>query len=49
MRARGMEAAVLPLPEGYADLDHFIRATDLHDFRTLLRKVRKPRKQPSLP
>ncbi len=49
VRARGMDAAVLPLPEGYADLDHFIRGTDLHDFRKLLRKVRKPRKQPSGP
>lgn len=47
VRACGMEAAVLPLPESYLDLDHFIRATDLHDFRALLRKVRKPRKQPS--
>ncbi|HNY64781.1 MAG TPA: CHC2 zinc finger domain-containing protein [Deltaproteobacteria bacterium] len=41
VRSCGMEAALLPVPDSFADLDHFIRGTDLHDFKNLLRKVRK--------
>jgi DNA primase len=35
----GMEAIFLPLDEQYEDLDHFIRATELHDFRKLLKRT----------
>jgi DNA primase len=42
-----MEAAVLPVPDSFEDLDHFIRGTDLHDFKNLLRKVRKAEYQHS--
>jgi len=44
LESKNIETAVLPMPDDYTDLDHFIRATDLHDFKKLLRKVRKPRK-----
>jgi DNA primase len=39
IESRGMEAAFLPLEERYQDLDHFIRATELKDFRKLLKKT----------
>jgi DNA primase len=41
LQSYGMETVVLPMPDKYEDLDHFIRATDLHDFKRLLKKVRK--------
>lgn len=34
---RGMQAVFLPLQEQYEDLDHFIRATELKDFKKLLK------------
>ncbi len=39
VESRGMQAAFLPLGEEYEDLDHFIRATELKDFRRLLKKT----------
>ncbi|MFY9397384.1 MAG: CHC2 zinc finger domain-containing protein [Desulfomonilia bacterium] len=39
VEASGMEAIFLPLEEQYEDLDHFIRSTELHDFRKLLRRT----------
>lgn len=38
IRSRGLEAVVLPIPDEYEDLDRFIRSTDLHDFKKLLKK-----------
>ncbi len=38
LESRGIDAAVLPLPHQYDDLDCFIRSTDLHDFKRLLKK-----------
>lgn len=38
LRSRGIEAAVLAMREEYQDLDHFIRSTDLHDLRKLIKK-----------
>ncbi len=38
LESRGIDVAVLPLPDEYEDLDCFIRSTDLHDFRKLLKK-----------
>jgi len=37
MESRGLEVRVLHLEEGYRDVDHFIRATDLPDFLNLLK------------
>jgi DNA primase len=39
VESRGMQAAFLPLGEEYEDLDHFIRSTELKDFRRLLKKT----------
>lgn len=39
--SRGLEAAVLPLPDAYEDLDQFIRLTDLHEFKKLLKKAER--------
>jgi DNA primase len=39
VESRGMQAAFLPLGDEYEDLDHFIRATELKDFRRLLKKA----------
>ncbi|HON38037.1 MAG: CHC2 zinc finger domain-containing protein [Desulfomonilia bacterium] len=39
VESRGMQAAFLPLGDEYEDLDHFIRATELKDFRKLLKKT----------
>jgi len=39
IESRGMQAVFLPLQEQYEDLDHFIRSTELSDFRRLLKKT----------
>ena len=40
IESRGLEAVILPIPDEYEDLDRFIRSTDLHDFKKLLKKGR---------
>lgn len=39
IESRELEAVVLPLPDAYEDLDQFIRLTDLHEFKKLLKKT----------